>query len=142
MIDKIFIDTNILVYLFDKTERQKQTKAKKIISERLSSSKFFLSVQVINEFINITSKKISFPIPLNKQKEIIDLLNDIFIIASLSLETTLSAIEIKNKYKYSFWDSLIISSAIENKCNILFSEDMQHGSIVESTLTIVNPFEK
>ena len=97
---------------------------------------------MINEFINITSKKISFPIPLNKQKEIIDLLNDIFIIASLSLETTLSAIEIKNKYKYSFWDSLIISSAIENKCNILFSEDMQHGSIVESTLTIVNPFEK
>ena len=142
MIDKIFIDTNILVYLFDKTERLKQTKAKKIISERLSSSKFFLSVQVINEFINITSKKISFPIPLNKQKEIIDLLNDIFIIVSLSLETTLSAIEIKNKYKYSFWDSLIISSAIENKCNILFSEDMQHGSIVESTLTIVNPFEK
>ena len=142
MIDKIFIDTNILVYLFDKTERQKQTQAKKIISERLSSSKFFLSVQVINEFINITTKKISFPIPLNKQKEIIDLLNDIFIIASLSLETTLSAIEIKNKYKYSFWDSLIISSAIENKCNILFSEDMQHGSIVESTLTIVNPFEK
>ncbi len=142
MIDKIFIDTNILVYLFDKSERPKQTQAKKIISERLSSSKFFLSVQVINEFINIISKKISFPIPLNKQKKIINLLNDIFIIASLSLETTLSAIEIKNKYKYSFWDSLIISSVIENKCNILFSEDMQHGSIVESTLTIVNPFEK
>lgn len=77
MIDKIFIDTNILVYLFDKTERPKQTQAKKIISERLSSSKFFLSVQVINEFINI-----------------------------------------------------------------LFSADMQHGFIVESTLTIVNPFEE
>lgn len=142
MIDKIFIDTNILVYLFDKTERSKQNQAKKIIFERLSSSKFFLNVQVINEFINITSKKISFPIQFNRQKEIIDLLNDIFIIASLSLETTLLAIEIKNKYKFSFWDSLIISSAIENKCNILYSEDMQHGFIIESTLTIVNPFEK
>ncbi|WP_456325324.1 PIN domain-containing protein [Desulfonauticus submarinus] len=50
------------------------------------------------------------------------------------------AIEIKEKYKFSYWDSLIVASALENNCSILYTEDMQDGQIIEKKLEIVNPF--
>ncbi len=140
MIDKIFLDTNILVYLFDKTEKQKQSRAKELIAEYISGAKVIISVQVINEFINITSKKITFPISLSKQKEIIEFLNDLFIISSLTFDITLRAIETAGRYQLSYWDSLIISSALDSTCNILFSEDMQNGLLIDGKLKIVNPF--
>ena len=142
MIDKIFIDTNILVYLFDKTEKIKQDDLKRTIAEYISTSKIFISTQVVNEFINIVSRKIASPLPSDKQKEIIEFLNDVFTVVPLYLETTFSAIEIRDRYKLSFWDSLIISSALENKCNILLSEDMQNEFVVEEKLEIRNPFIK
>lgn len=142
MIDKVFLDTNILVYLFDKSEKEKQTKVKKLISDLLPQTRMFVSVQVINEFINVTSKKIAAPISPAQQKEIIEFINDIFIVTPLNVDTTLSALEISQKYKLSFWDSLIISSALENKCNVLYSEDMQNGFSVYNKIKIVNPFIK
>ena len=80
MADKVFIDTNILVYLFDKSEKQKQTRIKTFISEYFSRAKIYLSVQVINEFINVTSRKITFPISSDKQKDIIELVSDLFFL--------------------------------------------------------------
>jgi predicted nucleic acid-binding protein len=140
MIDKIFIDTNFLIYLFDKTEQSKQDKAKELITNLLSSSRLYISVQVINEFINVTATKVLFTISCEKQKEIIDLLNELFIIVPLNLGSTLKALELKDNYKLSFWDSLIAASALENKCNILISEDLHNGLIIENSLTVVNPF--
>ena len=141
MIDKIFLDTNVLVYLFDKSEKLKQSKVKRLISEHLQQSKIFISVQVINEFINITSNKIKYPVPAAKQKEIIELLNDLFLVSSLNINTSVNALDISIKYKLSFWDSLILSSAIENNCSILFTEDMQDGQYIEDKLKIINPFK-
>ena len=51
-----------------------------------------------------------------------------------------NALKIASKYKYSFPDSLIIATAIEYNCNVLFSEDMHHNQIIENTLKIINPF--
>lgn len=140
MIDKVFLDTNILVYLFDKSEKEKQTKVKNLVANHLPHTRMFVSIQVINEFINVTGKKITAPISPVQQKEIIEFINDIFIITPLVLNTTLSALEISQKYKLSFWDSLIISSALENKCSILYSEDMQNGFSIFNKIRIVNPF--
>lgn len=140
MIDKIFLDTNILVYLFDKSEKLKQVLVKKFILGHIQKSKIFVSVQVINEFINITSKKIAFPVSLNKQSEIIELLNDLFLITLLYYKTTLNALKISGKYKLSFWDSLIVSSALENDCKILYTEDMQNGLVLNDSLKIIYPF--
>ena len=142
MIDKVFLDTNILVYLFDKSEKEKQTRVKKLIADHLPQTRMFVSIQVINEFINVTGKKIASPISPIQQKEIIEFINDIFIITPLILNTTLNALEISQKYKLSFWDSLIISSALENKCSVLYSEDMQNGFSIYNKIKIVNPFIK
>ena len=51
------------------------------------------------------------------------------------------AIDIKARYKFSFWDSLIVASALENKCGILYTEDLQHDQVIETTLKVVNPFK-
>ncbi len=142
MIDKVFIDTNILVYLFDKSEKEKQTRVKKLISDLLPQTRMFVSVQVINEFISVPGKKMANPVFPAQQMEIIEFINDIFIITSLNVVTTLNALEISQKYKLSFGDSLIISSALENKCSILYSEDMQSGFSIFDKIKILNPFTK
>ncbi len=54
----------------------------------------------------------------------------------------MDAIDIREKYKFQYYDSLIIATALENKCTILYSEDMQHGQIIERQLKIINPFRE
>ena len=61
-------------------------------------------------------------------------------VASISKNTVLQSFEIKNRYSFSYWDSLILSSALENGCNIIYSEDMHNGQLIDGVLRIVNPF--
>jgi predicted nucleic acid-binding protein len=134
MPDRIFIDTNILVY-FVSDDKAKRTKAEDIIfSENIK----VLSTQVINEFINVSFKKnIVTEIELNS------LLNDFinnFEINLIHSYTIKSAVDTKIKYQYSYYDSLIIASALENNCDTLFSEDLQNNQKIEESLTIINPF--
>ncbi len=140
MTDKIFFDTNILIYLFDKTDAHKHKVAKNLIKGLIPDSFAYISAQVINEFINATTKKIQYPISFERQKEILSFLDEMFIISPISFYTSFRAIDIKLKYNFSFWDSLIIASALEKKCTILFSEDMQHKQKIENKLEIMNPF--
>lgn len=63
-----------------------------------------------------------------------------FEVSEIGVLETIKAMEIKEKLGFSYWDSLIIASALENQCNILYSEDMQNGQIVENKFKIVNPF--
>ena len=68
-------------------------------------------------------------------------LNNNFPIVNFTLQTQLKAIEIKERYQLQFYDSLILATALENGCNIVYSEDMQNGQVIDNQLTIVNPFE-
>jgi predicted nucleic acid-binding protein len=68
--------------------------------------------------------------------EIIDSAN----VVSLSLPTIESCLRLKEKYCYSWWDSLILASALESDCVTVYSEDMQDGQLIEDRLTIKNPF--
>jgi predicted nucleic acid-binding protein len=70
-------------------------------------------------------------------KEIIEQVN----VISLNLETVENCLKIREKYRFSWWDSLVLSSALESDCSILYSEDLQHGQVVESSLKIINPFK-
>ena len=134
---KIFLDSNILVYAFDKSNIKKHNTSKGIIS----NGGFYISVQVVNEFINVVTSKIETTISYEKVLSIVDLFPTFLTIRSLSFENSISAIKLKNKYKYSYFDSLIIASALDNDCEILYSEDMQHNQIIEDKLKIINPFK-
>jgi len=97
------------------------------------------SIQVINEFHYVCLRKYFLP-----EDEIISMVNGIISIANIkntSLNTYKEAIELRKKYKFSFWDSLIVASAIENKCDVLYSEDMHHNLKIKK-LKIINPFKE
>jgi predicted nucleic acid-binding protein len=78
--------------------------------------------------------------------EKLQILSDIFWrkfeVVLLRKSSVDKALSVANQYKYSYWDSLIIASALENKCKILYTEDMQDGQIIEGKLKIENPFKR
>ena len=133
MKDKCFLDTNILLYILSDDDR-------KFIAKDLIKLRHTISIQVLNEFSNVCVRKFKFT--TNDTKIFIEAISDKVNIESYSKTTILGALDLKNKYNLQFYDALIISTAIENNCNILYSEDMQDGLIINDMLTIINPFKK
>ena len=133
---RAFIDTNIILYSCSKTELEKSEIANNLIFD----AKSIISNQVTNETINILYKKYN----LNSQQieDVILELDDNFEICNFTLKTQVKALRIKEKYKYQYYDSLIIATALERGCSILYSEDMQHNQNIENKLIIINPFMK
>jgi len=135
MKDKVFIDTNILVYLAtDKTGKQE------IIVNKFEECTYsFISIQVLNEFSNTCFKK-----SLLRPDEIefaIKEYTTMFNLAILNVDAIIGALKIKQKYGFSYYDCLIISTAIQNDCSILYTEDMLHLQRIDNKLTIINPFK-
>lgn len=131
--NSIFIDSNICVYAFDKSAPQKQRKAFDLLKDCPC-----LSSQVIIESYNACHKKLKLSQAVCE--ETVLLLTDIGRIVEIKDATIRSAILFKTKYGFSFLDSMIIATALDANCNTLYSEDMQHNQIIESKLTIINPF--
>ncbi|MBF0607094.1 MAG: PIN domain-containing protein [Magnetococcales bacterium] len=135
---KTFIDTNILVYAYDKTSGAKYTKALEIIEGLWMSGNGVISTQVLQEFYVTITRKIATPVGVLHAKEIImDYLEWKTII--VDGEIILNAIDIQGKYKYSFWDSVIISSALKAEASLLLTEDLSNGQNIKNT-GIRNPF--
>lgn len=131
---KAFIDSNIFLYAFSDKDIRKQEIAKVII---LNGSPT-ISVQVINEVSNNLLKKFKFT-----EHEVVQFLEDCYhryIVVSLAKEVFVTASKLRNSHQFSYYDSVIVASALTHQCQILYSEDMQHGQIVENTLKILNPF--
>lgn len=134
MPDKVFIDSNLWIYLY--SNDIKGTTVKSLVDKHFKH--IVISTQILGEIFNVlTKKKIKDKL---QAREIICDLKETFYIAAVYPDSIDSAINISIRYGYSYWDSLVISSAIENKCTRLYSEDMQHGQIVDGTVTITNPF--
>ena len=132
MKDKVFIDTNILLYLLS------NDKAKKIVSKEILKSNHNISTQVLNEFSNISLKK--FNLSGFDTIEAIKKISEKTTVFIFNEETIIDAINLKEKYKLQYYDSLILATALENGCTVLYSEDMQHDQIIENQLKIINPF--
>lgn len=136
----IFIDSNIWIYAFLDSERDhvKQRKALALLEEIPAESIIISSVQVVNEFHWILSRKYGIDeatIKIKVTKGIAALAS----IVPLDFKLYQDAFRIRAKYNFSFWDSLIIASALDNKCTQLYSEDLQNGLLIDNRLKIVNP---
>ncbi len=135
MKDKILIDTNLWVYLYSDHANNKIVE--KIINENFGS--IILSSQIIGELYNVLTKK-----NMKTRDGAFQIISEIissFMISEINSLTVIKAIEINIKYGYSYWDSLVLSSALTSECLLLYSEDMQHGQIIEGQLKIINPFK-
>ena len=139
MSDRYFLDTNIIIYSFDSGEKEKQNISKELIASGLKHSHTSISYQVIQEFINVATRKFAQPLSYNDCKFYIDHVLKLMWEVNPSQNLFHEALGIAEKWKYSFYDSLIIASALEASCNILYSEDLQHKQKIYS-LKIVNPF--
>ena len=135
MRDRVFIDTNVLIYAYSEDEPEKRTIANRIIRDNA-----FISLQVINEFSNILLKK--FHIDTTLVEETILELDSVLTIKPFTLMTQIKALHLKKRYGFQYYDALIVAAALENHCDILFSEDMQDRQIIEGKLQIINPFKK
>ncbi|MCY7363470.1 MAG: PIN domain-containing protein [Ignavibacteria bacterium] len=131
---KVFIDSNILVYLIDKDNSKKE----KVIE--LTSEECLISTQVVCENVNVCIKKLK--LPYKESMEHGNYLLSNFRISIIQPSTIEKCFLILDKYKYSLWDSMIVSSALENDCDILYSEYMQHKQLIDGRLKIVNPFKE
>lgn len=128
-----FVDTNVVIYSLSQNE-VKQDKAIAILA-----NKPVMSVQVLSETANIMRRKLGFDNSVIRA--VINRLNQVCIsLQPLTLETLHAGLDIANRYGFSHYDSLIIAAALDAGCDTLFSEDMQHGQVIDERLKIINPF--
>ncbi len=136
--DKYFIDTNIFVYAkVNIDDEDKHLSAKEFLAA--TSAEIITSTQVLGEFYNVLSRyRIDDEFI---QTSVMDLLK-YSKVKIITLNTIKLCWNIRKKFKYQYYDSLIIASALENNCSTLYTEDMQHGQIIEEKLKLINPFLK
>lgn len=137
--DKVFVDTNIIVYAYDRDAGKKYQIASKLVKDLWHSGLGVLSTQVLQEFFVTVTNKISSPLDIVKAAGIVKNLSKWNVIVN-DVNILLAAIEIHEEHKFSFWDSMIIAAAIKGGAKALLSEDLSDNQEIEG-LIIKNPFK-
>jgi predicted nucleic acid-binding protein len=127
-----FFDTSVLFYLLSNDVR----KADRV--EALLAHRGIISVQVLNEFTVVALRKVG--LPLQEIREILDTVRAVCTVEPLTATTHDLGMEICERYKFSFYDSVIVAAALIVGAKVLYSEDLQHGQVIDRQLRIVNPF--
>lgn len=136
--NRVFVDTNIFIYAILKENRpgNKGDKAAALL-QSLSDKVVFINTQVLNE---IYSVMLRHEIEEKDIQEKLEIIIRETRLSTIRLKTINRCWDLRMKYKYSYWDCLILASALENHCAVLYSEDLQHQQFIEQSLRIVNPF--
>ncbi len=135
---KAFVDTNVLLYAYDTSEVDKQPVARATLDRLWAERTGTLSTQVLQEFYNAATRKLSPPVRRTEAREIIDLYTSwpvILLDPALILEAT----RLEEEHQLSFWDALVIEAARVAGAERLLTEDLQHGQVIEG-IVIENPF--
>jgi predicted nucleic acid-binding protein len=127
-----FFDTSVLLYLLS-SESEKADRV-----EGLLAVSGVISVQVLNEFASVAIRKLTMS--WADVREILGTVRSICRTEPLTADDHDRAGEVMERYKFSFYDSVIVASALRAGCKILYTEDLQHGQLIERQLKIVNPF--
>ena len=136
MSGKIFLDTNVVVYLYSGDEPEKQSAARALIEGESP----VVSTQVLSELANTLSRK--FGLSYDVVAQAVSEVRDACTVVPVMPETILQALALAAKYRYSYYDSLILATALSSGCDTLATEDMQDGQVIEETLNIRCPFVK
>ena len=132
-----FIDSNVLVYLFDETDLEKYHRARVLVNRLVDGKSGCISYQIVQETLNVITTKLGI-----SHRRVVEFMDE--TLAPLwqidpSSELYPRALELRERYGFSFYDSLIVAAALEAGCTRLYTEDMQHGQQIHG-LTIENPF--
>ncbi len=134
-----FIDTNLFIYLFDETAPEKRARSQKLIQSAIETKNGVISYQVVQETLNVLTTKLQNPAASEDARLLFQTV--LLPLWRINPHHKLyeSAIDILSRYRYGFYDSLIIAAALKAGCTQLISEDLQSGQHIEK-LKIVNPF--
>ena len=134
---KMFLDSNILVYSSLQDDKEKHDMVLNLWRQ-LEGNFIFVSTQVVNEvYVSLLKHALTDKDIQNIVLKILDVCN----VSVITIDSIKSAWKLKKQYNLSYWDSLIVASAMENNCDILYSEDMQDRQTLEDKLKIINPFK-
>lgn len=139
MSDRAFIDTNIWFYAFVRGNSAEETHKNDCADKLIKAcSNIIISIQIINELSVNLLRKAAYS--ESRLKALISAFYRRYTVAGTDQDTLLCASSLRETLALSYWDSLVVASALESNCTTLYTEDMQHGQVIQSVLTIRNPF--
>jgi predicted nucleic acid-binding protein len=128
----VFHDTNVILYLLSSDD------AKADRAEQVLSGGGRVSVQALNEFAAVASRKLA--LTWGEIREILGHIRDVCSVEPVTIETHERGLAVASRYRLHVFDAMIVASALLSGCTILYSEDLQHGQVFDGTLTVHNPF--
>jgi predicted nucleic acid-binding protein len=135
---RAFVDTNILIYAHDQADREKNHRAVELLEKLWADRRGVLSTQVLQEFTVNLQKKLAVPLEMSEIRRRIQY----FVAWEVVTNTAgciLQALDLQERYRVSFWDSMILQAAERGACEVLYSEDFSHGQEYSGVL-VINPF--
>jgi len=136
-----FLDSNVFVYHIDRAFPEKSDIARSLVAEYIGNGGAVTSFQVIQETLNVVTRKIAFPITHAQAERFLDDVMTRFWSEMPSPGLYRNTLRLQSRYGFAFYDSLIVAAALEAGCDRLLSEDFQDGQRIEG-LTVVNPFRE
>lgn len=137
-VDRVFVDTNVLVYAFDDSEPKKQLTAERLLENE--TREIFVSTQVLQElYVALTKGRQPITSPEIAERAVREAAA--YSVVQVDVPLVVSAIAASRKYRLSFWDALIVRAAAQAGCGALLSEDLNDGQALEG-VQIENPFRR
>ena len=139
MNDRFFLDTNILVYSFDRVATRKAEQADHLISRAFVTGKGVISYQVVQEFFNVAFRRFPEPMHLEQAEQFLSTVLRPLCVVNSSPALFHKGLRFLDRFRLQWYDALIVAGALEAKCGILYSEDFQTGQRFDD-LEVRNPF--
>lgn len=134
-----FIDTNVFIYQLDGTDARKQRVAEGIVREALTTGSGCISSQVVQECLNVALRKAAVPLSTSDARAYLDAVLLPLMQVMVSDALYHRALDVRERWHFGFYDSIIVAAALTAGCRTLLSEDLQHGQKLDG-LAIVDPF--
>jgi predicted nucleic acid-binding protein len=136
-----FLDTNIFVYQLDASDARKHKIADALVRDGLEGERACISFQVVQECLNTALRKADVALDAGQARAYLDAVLLPLMKVGASAALYQRALDVQSRWRFGFYDSLIVASALSAGCKRLLTEDLQHGQKIE-TLTIENPFKR
>ena len=136
---KYVLDTNVLVYAFDRNAPHKAEVARRLVEDALRTRKGVISFQVAQEFLNVAVRRFPQPLTIDEAQQYVSSVLRRLLAVPSSIGLYSEALHVCGRYHLNWYDSLIVAAAAQAKCELLYSEDMQHGLRI-GEVVLVNPF--
>ena len=133
-----FVDSNVLVYAFDPSAKDKHSAARRLLEGLWERETGCLSVQILQEFFVTVTRKVPRPLSIDEAAARIRELA-VWRVFAPTADDVLVAIALQKKARVSFWDAMVIHAATESGCDVLWTEDLNDGQMVRG-VRIRNPF--